>query len=146
MYKIYSKSEILDKISDKVKSVEDLSKLSRGEFDRECCDYWYDEYLNDSEYRNRGYITNSTDIEFFISAFYLMECRKECKYLVLVEVEDSLYFIFDPRGLTHLQELLEQRREELLRKVSGLTTLLPQFDDDNVFEEGYDHFLMDDKS
>ena len=44
MFKLYKKADILQKISDKVKTVEDLFNLPLSEFDRECCDYWFNEY------------------------------------------------------------------------------------------------------
>lgn len=40
MFKLYKKADILEKISDKVKTVDDLLNLPLSEFDRECCDYW----------------------------------------------------------------------------------------------------------
>lgn len=39
MFKLYKKADILEKISDKVKTVDDLLNLPLSEFDRECCDY-----------------------------------------------------------------------------------------------------------
>ena len=39
MFKLYKKADILEKISDKVKTVDDLLNLPLTEFDRECCDY-----------------------------------------------------------------------------------------------------------
>lgn len=41
MFKLYKKADILEKISDKVKTVDDLLNLPLSEFDRECCDYWF---------------------------------------------------------------------------------------------------------
>ena len=43
MFKLYKKADILEKISDKVKTVDDLLNLPLSEFDRECCDYWFNE-------------------------------------------------------------------------------------------------------
>lgn len=96
MFKLYKKADILEKISDKVKTVDDLLNLPLSEFDRECCDYWFNDYLDSKEYRDRGYYVVCPDKEFFYDAFYLMECRKECKFLVLIEFGEILYFIFDP--------------------------------------------------
>ena len=137
MFKFYSKTQILYQISDKLKSLDDFLRLSPDEFDRESCDYWYDEYLEDPEYQERGYICNSKDKEFFYSAFYLMEIRPECNFLCLVEVDDSLYFVFSRMGLINLKSHLYKRREKLLLEVSGLTQLLPFLDDDATYESGY---------
>lgn len=125
MFKLYKKADILEKISDKVKTVEDLLNLPLSEFDRECCDYWFNDYLDDEEYLNRGYYVNSTDKEYFYEAFYLMECRKECKFLVLIEFGERLYFIFDSVGFSTLESSLTNYREDLLREVADLTNFIP---------------------
>ena len=106
MFKLYKKADILEKISDKVKTVDDLLNLPLCEFDRECCDYWFNDYLDSKEYRDRGYYVVCPDKEFFYDAFYLMECRKECKFLVLIEFGEILYFIFDPVGFSTLESFL----------------------------------------
>lgn len=125
MFKLYKKADILEKISDKVKTVDDLFNLPLSEFDRECCDYWFNDYLGSKEYLDRGYFHVSPDKEFFYEAFYLMECRKECKFLVLIEFGESLYFIFDPVGFSTLESFLTNKREDLLREVADLTAFLP---------------------
>lgn len=55
MFKLYKKADILEKISDKVKTVDDLFNLPLSEFDRECCDYWFNDYLDSKEYLDQGY-------------------------------------------------------------------------------------------
>lgn len=127
MFKLYKKADILEKISDKVKTVDDLLNLPLSEFDRECCDFWFNDYLDSKEYLDRGYFHVSPDKEFFYEAFYLMECRKECKFLVLIEFGESLYFIFDPVGFSTLESFLTNKREDLLREVADLTAFLPYF-------------------
>lgn len=64
MFKLYKKADILEKISDKVKTVDDLLNLPLSEFDRECCDYWFNDYLDSKEYRDRGYYVVCPDKEF----------------------------------------------------------------------------------
>lgn len=124
MFKLYQKADILEKISDKVKTVDDLLNLPHSEFDREFCDYWFNRYLEDDEYLNRGYYV-FPDKEFYYEAFYLMECRKECKFLVLIEFGEILYFIFDPVGFSTLESYFTNKREDLLREVADLTAFLP---------------------
>ncbi len=53
MFKVYKKADILEKISDRVKMVDDLYHLPPDLFDRELFDYWYSVYLDD--YQDRGY-------------------------------------------------------------------------------------------
>lgn len=125
MFKLYKKADILEKISDKVKTVDDLLNLPYSEFDRVFCDCWFNEYLEDEEYLNRGYYVACLDKEFFYEAFYLMECRKECQFLVLIEFGESLYFIFDPVGFSTLESYFTNKREDLLREVADLTAFLP---------------------
>ena len=125
MFKLYKKADILEKISDKVKTVDDLYHLPPDLFDRELFDYWYSVYLDD--YQDRGYDDfdfDLRDIRLFYYAFYLMECRGCCN-LVLIEFGDMMYFIFDPSGFATLESKFRNEREELLRKVSDLTNLLP---------------------
>lgn len=125
MFKLYQKADILEKISDKVKTVDDLDHLSRDVFDRELFDYWYSVYLD--EYQDRGYDDfgfEFTDMRIFYYAFYLMECR-DCCNLVLIEFGDLMYFIYDSCGFAALESKFRNEREELLRKVSDLTNLLP---------------------
>ena len=76
----------------------------------------YDEY-DDFDFDLR-------DIRLFYYAFYLMECRGCCN-LVLIEFGDMMYFIYDPSGFATLESKFRNEREELLRKVSDLTNLLP---------------------
>lgn len=90
MFKLYKKADILEKISDKVKTVDDLLNLPLTEFDRECCDYWFNDYLGSKEYRDRGYYVVCPDKEFFYDAFYLMECRKECKIRLVAILKQQL--------------------------------------------------------
>lgn len=123
MFKIYKKADILEKISDKVKTVDDF--LHSSYFDRESFEYWLNTYLD--VYQDRGY--DDFDFEFFdvrlfYYAFYLMECR-DCCNLVLIEFGDMMYFIFDSCGFSTLESKFRNEREELLRKVSDLTNLLP---------------------
>lgn len=125
MFKLYKKADILEKISDKVKTVDDLLNLPLSEFDRELCDYWFNEYLDDEEYLNRGYYGDFSDKGCFYDAFYLMECRKECKFLVLIEFGECLFFIFDPVGFSTLESYFTNKREDLLREVADLTSFLP---------------------
>ncbi len=128
MFKLYKKADILEKISDKVKTVDDLFNLPLSEFDRECCDYWFNDYLDSKEYLDQGYFhvwSLEHFKEYFYEAFYLMECRKECKFLVLIEFGESLYFIFDPVGFSTLESFLTNKREDLLREVADLTAFLP---------------------
>lgn len=125
MFKVYKKADILEKISDRVKMVDDLYHLPPDLFDRELFDYWYSVYLDD--YQDRGYDDfdfDLRDIRLFYYAFYLMECRGCCN-LVLIEFGDMIYFIFDPSGFATLESKFRNEREELLRKVSDLTNLLP---------------------
>ena len=125
MFKVYKKADIFEKISDKVKTVDDLYHLPRDLFDRERFDSWYSIYLDD--YQDRGYDDfdcDLPDIRIFYYAFYLMECR-DCCNLVLIEFGDMMYFIFDPSGFATLESKFRNEREELLRKVSDLTNLLP---------------------
>ena len=75
MFKVYKKADILEKISDRVKMVDDLYHLPPDLFDRELFDYWYSVYLDD--YQDRGYDDfdfDLRDIRLFYYAFYLMEC------------------------------------------------------------------------
>lgn len=107
MFKLYKKADILEKISDKVKTVDDLLNLPLSEFDRECCDYWFNDYLDSKEYRDRGYYVVCPDKEFFYDAFYLMECRKECKFLEKLETENNLCASRDIRLVAILKQQLE---------------------------------------
>lgn len=125
MFKVYKKADILEKISDKVKTVDDLNHLACVEFDRELCNYWYRVYLD--EYQDRGYDDfdwDLPDIRIFYYAFYLIECR-DCCDIVLVEFGDMMYVIYDHWGFSTLESKFRNEREELLRKVSDLTNLLP---------------------
>lgn len=106
-------------------NVYDLLNLPLSEFDRECCDFWFNDYLDSKEYLDRGYFHVCPYKEIFYEAFYLMECRKECKFLVLIEFGESLYFIFDPVGFSTLESFLTNKREDLLREVADLTAFLP---------------------
>ena len=119
--KIYRRSDILEKISHKVKTVEDLYNLPVSDFDPDACDCWYDEYLHDSEYQARQFIVNSNCLEMFFSAFYLMEVRPECHYLVLLEFDDCLYFIFSPTGAALVKDIFTSRRDDHLRLVCDMT-------------------------
>ena len=90
MFKVYKKADILEKISDRVKMVDDLYHLPPDLFDRELFDYWYSVYLDD--YQDRGYDDfdfDLRDIRLFYYAFYLMECRGCCN-LVLIEFGDMI--------------------------------------------------------
>lgn len=121
MFKVYKKADILEKISDRVKMVDDLYHLPPDLFDRELFDYWYSVYLD--YYQDCGYDDfdfDLRDIRLFYYAFYLMECRGCCN-LVLIEFGDMIYFIFDPSGFATLESKFRNEREELLRKVSDLT-------------------------
>lgn len=125
MFKLYKKADILEKISDKVKTVDDLYHLPRDLFDRELFDSWDSIFLD--YYQDRGYDDfdwDLRDIRIFYYAFYLIECR-DCCNLVLIEFGDMMYFIFDPSGFATLESKFRNEREELLRKVSDLTNLLP---------------------
>ena len=128
MTKIFEKADILEKISDKVKTVDDLFKLPISEFDRELCDFWFNDSLNYEENLERGYLVidnYSNDIEYFYDAFYLMECCERCKHLVLLEFGERLYFIFDPVAFSIIEDDLLREREELLRDVCEITNALP---------------------
>lgn len=126
MFKVYKKADILEKISDKVKTVDDLLHLPRSEWDRELCDFWFNDMINDEYYQTRGYnVFYSLDMNSFFDAFYLMECCDRCKFLVLIEFGERLYFVFDSCGFATLENDIRNEREELLRKVADLTNLLP---------------------
>ena len=120
--KIYFYKDICEKISDKVKSVEDLFNLPVTEFDREGCDLWFDDYL--SEYQERRYLVDDNCMESFYSAYYLVNVRPECDFLVLLEYDKSLFFVLSFVGIAKLTDKFLREREMLLRKVNELTDCL----------------------
>lgn len=123
--KIYSYEDICEKISDKVKSVEDLLSLPVTDFEREGCDLWFDDYLHDSEYQERQYLVGVNCMEDFYSAYYLINCRRnEFDFLALLEYDDSLFFVFSFVGIANLTDKFLRKREELLRNVNELTDCL----------------------
>lgn len=61
MFKLYKKADILEKISDKVKTVDDLLNLPLSEFDRECCDYWFNDYLPVGFSTLESFLTNKRE-------------------------------------------------------------------------------------
>lgn len=94
MFKLYKKADILEKISDKVKTVDDLLNLPLSEFDRECCDYWFNDYLDSKEYRDRGYyekletennLCASRDIRLVAILKQLLEGLVSCEDVQIVE-------------------------------------------------------------
>lgn len=124
MFKVYKKADILEKISDRVKTVDDLDHVSRDLFDRETFEYWLNIYLDD--YQDQGY--DDFDFEFFdvrifYYAFYLMECRSFSD-VVLIEYGERMYCIYESVGFATLESMFRNEREELLRKVADLTNLL----------------------
>lgn len=125
MFKVYKKADILEKISDRVKTVDDLDHVSRDLFDRELFERWLNIYLDD--YRDQGY--DDFDFEFFDDrifyyAFFLMELR--CfSDVVLIEYGERMYCIYESVGFATLESKFRNDREELLRKVADLTNLLP---------------------
>lgn len=109
MFKVYKKADILEKISDKVKTVDDLYHLPRDLFDRELFDSWYSIYLD--YYQDRGYDDfdwDLRDIRIFYYAFYLIECH-DCCNLVLnsLGVENALYTLY--KVDEHLSILLTRK-------------------------------------
>lgn len=122
--KFYSYEDICEKISDKVKSVEDLYNLPVTEFEREGCDCWYDDFLEDPEYQGRQYFVSGNCMEDFYSAYYLINCRPECDYLVLLEYDGCLYFVFSSVGVANLANRFYGKLEELLRRLCELTDCL----------------------
>ena len=105
MFKLYKKADILEKISDKVKTVDDLLNLPLTEFDRECCDYWFNDYLGSKEYRDRGYypcvtpVLDDFDIGLIIDALDV--------YLEKLETENNLCASRDIRLVAILKQQLE---------------------------------------
>lgn len=125
MFKVYKKSDILEKISDRVKTVDDFLRLPGSLFDRESFEHWLNIYLDD--YQDQGY--DDFDFEFFdvrlfYYAFFLMELHGFSD-LVLIEYGERMYFIYDSVGFATLESKFRNDREDLLCKVADLTNLLP---------------------
>lgn len=85
MFKLYKKADILEKISDKVKTVDDLLNLPLSEFDRECCDYWFNDYLDSKEYRDRGYYVVCPDKEFFYDALNNLCASRDIRLVAILK-------------------------------------------------------------
>lgn len=83
MFKLYKKADILEKISDKVKTVDDLFNLPLSEFDRECCDYWFNDYLEKLETENN--LCASRDIRLVAILKQQLEGLLSCEDVQIVE-------------------------------------------------------------
>lgn len=83
MFKLYKKADILEKISDKVKTVDDLLNLPLSEFDRECCDYWFNDYLEKLETENN--LCASRDIRLVAILKQQLEGLVSCEDVQIVE-------------------------------------------------------------
>lgn len=125
MIKIYKKADILEKISDKVKTVDDLYKLPVSEFYPEAVELYFNDMFNYEETQERGYSVESPDIEFFYDAFYLIERCERFKNLVLIEFGERLYFVFDLNAFAIIENDLMSEREDLLHDVCEITNALP---------------------
>lgn len=85
MFKLYKKADILEKISDKVKTVDDLLNLPLSEFDRECCDYWFNDYLDSEKLETENNLCASRDIRLVAILKQQLEGLVSCEDVQIVE-------------------------------------------------------------